>query len=202
MTDTLSAQDIAPKARGQWSKILIMATIVVPMVVAYVVYQTGFGMPAGTINKGELLVPPVQITELALTNSEGAINFASEQKKWRLLVPAFGHCTGACEQSLYLTRQVHKRLNEKYPRVERWVLTDIAKPAFTDLLAAEYPGAKVINTDKAAWASLLATTNQPNGHYYMMDQNGFIMMAYNTELHTGNDLLKDVKRMLKFTREH
>lgn len=200
--DSTPADQSPGTQRGRWSKILIIATILVPMVLAYVIYHTGMLMPQGTVNKGDLLSPPVQISNISLATDGAPIQFESQARKWRLVVPAFSECTKACEQALYLTRQVHKRLNNKYPRVERWVLTDIETPLFADLLASEYSGAEVVQASHGQWLSLINQSDQPAGHFYMMDQKGFIMMAYNVERHSGNDLLTDIKKMLKYTREH
>ena len=186
----------------QWSKLLIVATILLPMVAAYWIYQTGMGIPKGTINKGDLLQPPVQITELTLQSAAGdAISFQTLEKKWRLVVPAFGSCDAACMDSLYVTRQVHTRLNEKYPRVERWLVTNIEDPAFLALLAKDYPHIGIHYASAQDWQRLVGATSNKHGNYFMMDQNGFLMMSY-SQAHTGNDLLADLKRMLKFTREH
>jgi hypothetical protein len=191
------------KATGRWQKLLVVATLLVPMVAAYLIYQTGIGMPTGTINKGNLLQPPVNIDELTMFSDSGAqLDFSTQDKKWRLVVPAFGACAEQCREALYVTRQVHTRLNEKYPRVERWLVTDINDPAFRQLLANEYPRITIVNVAADQWHSLLSESVESDPDYLMMDQNGFLMMGYQRAQHTGNDLLADLKRMLKFTREH
>ncbi|MBB3169790.1 hypothetical protein [Simiduia aestuariiviva] len=187
---------------NRWAKILIVSTIVLPMVIAYGVYHTGLGMPTGTINKGDLLAPPVNIEGLTLTIENQSAAIDQIEPKWRLVIPAFNVCEIACEQALYVTRQVHKRLNEKYPRVERWILTNIDDEKFITRVATEYPGAVLVSALPDQWQTLLSNTNSKDGDYFMMDRSGFVMMSYQTSVHSGNDLLKDLKRMLKFTREH
>ncbi|MDN3638031.1 hypothetical protein QWY82_04320 [Simiduia curdlanivorans] len=186
----------------QWSKWLVMGVILVPMVVAYVIYETGLGIPTNTINKGVLLNPPVQIDSLELRDRDNQpMTMAQQPQKWRLLVPAMSACDDACVEALYITRQVHTRLNEKYTRVERVFLVADLDSATEQLIATEHANIQVVKVDPSAWAALLAQTNYAQGRYLMMDPDGFLMMYYQDQ-HTGNDLLADLKRMLKFSREH
>ena len=75
-----------------------------------------------------------------------------------------------------------------------------------EFLQREHPGLRIMRVSEARLAALLGATNlatRPpggDGHYYLMDQRGFLMMAYHRE-HTGNQLLADIKRMLKITYE-
>ena len=185
-----------------WSKWMVVCAVFVPMLFAFVIYETGVGIPTGTINKGVLLTPPQQIDSLELTDLNGHPYKISEQRhKWHLVVPGTSLCDEACVNALYVTRQVHTRLNEKYTRVDRLFLVSDLDSATAALLKAEHKNIKVAKVDPEAWARLLADTNFERGNYLMMDPDGFLMMYYQDQ-HTGNDLLADLKRMLKFSREH
>lgn len=190
------------KIKTQISKILVAAVVLVPMVVAYVIYETGVGIPTHTINKGVLLTPPQQIDDIVLRKLNGdIIKVANLDKKWRLVVPEMDVCEESCKQSLYVTRQVHTRLNEKYTRVEHLLLVPQLDPVLADYLKTEHRNLQVLLVEPQAWSDLLSATNYENGRYLMMDPEGFLMMYYQDQ-HTGNDLLADLKRMLKFSREH
>lgn len=183
---------------------LMLAVILGPMIAAYLVFKTGLGMPTGTINKGELLTPAKLLFELNASDVDGnAVHWDQFEAHWRFLVPIMAPCEADCEQALYLTRQVHKRLNEKYPKVARWVLVDRAlwNPALAQTLANEYQDSETLLVDAAEWHQWLAQTNSRDAIYYMVDNQGFAMMFYQRQ-HSGNDLLADIKRMLKLTREH
>lgn len=195
---TLNDAHLEPASRRNQSSYLIMAAIFGPMLAAYVIFKTGIGIPAGTINKGVLLAPPVSLE--ALTQFA---DYPESAGKWRLLVPVFGPCEQACEQALYLTRQVHLRLNEKAPRVARLVVADphFITEAFEQRLAEQHPGVLLLPLPADQWQALIAGSNWQDGQYAMVDQAGFMMMFYQSQ-HTGNDLLTDLKRMLKLSREH
>ena len=204
----LSPEEVKMQRRSRLMGLLVIAIIFLPMVAAYIIHKTGLGIPAGTVNKGELLLPPQAISQLPLHDSSGqALDILAGDKKWRLLIPARGDCDSGCQQSLYLTRQVHVRLGEKAIRVERYYLNiDASLTAETEAyLAKEHPRLKVAAVQKRELDALLASTNTTDdpistGRYFLMDQEGFLMMSYTPE-QSGNELLDDIKRLLKYSYE-
>lgn len=209
-SETLT-EDARFKRRSRLMGLLVIGIIVLPMVAAFIIYQTGVGIPTGTVNKGELLLPPQAISPLSLKDTSGqALDILKGEKKWRLLIPASGDCDSACQQSLYVTRQVHIRLGEKAVRVERYYLhvqpqrLDTALTRETEAyLTKEHPRLQVAVVKKNDLAAFLAPTNTADdpitaGRYFLMDQEGFVMMSYTPE-HSGNQLLGDLKRLLKYS---
>lgn len=204
----MAAEDKAAQRRGRILGACIMLVVLLPMVIAYGVYFTGIGMPTGTINKGDLLTPPVPISDWQLTTLEAEPWIIDQQpSKWRLLIPGAASCDQACKDNLYLTRQVHIRLGEKGLRVERfYLLTDEnLSQSLSEYLDQEHSTVKVLQVDEQAMRASLADTNLAGnpieeGRYFLMDQEGFVMMGYDAE-QSGNDLLKDIKRMLRYSYE-
>lgn len=195
------------KRRGQIAAILIMSVVLLPMTAAYIIFHTGIGMPKGTANKGVLMAPPMALPELALRTLEGkAWDINANEKKWRYVIPGFAACDTTCEENLYLTRQVHIRLGNKAGRVERiyLLLDDNLSPELREKIKVEHPRLKIMQAEKQAWKALVANTNvvgDTSGRYFLMDQEGFMMMAYGKN-HNGAALLKDVKKMLKLSYEN
>lgn len=209
MNEPSTSYNKAQQRRGRIMAASIMLVVALPMVVAYIVYHTGMGMPTSTINKGDFLHPPQPVKRLALTTESGdEWRDEGELKHWRLLVPITADCDEACRQKLYVTRQVHVRLGKDAYRVERLVVLVDSQMNDTlhTFLEEEHPGVVVVHNAQADWQTLLADTNMvgtdpvADGHYYLMDQQGYLMMVYNPT-HTGGELLKDIKRMLKLTYE-
>lgn len=204
----MSPEDKAAQRRGRILGASVMLVVLLPMLIAYGVYFTGIGMPTGTINKGDLLTPPVPISEWQLRTQSGeAWNLEEQPTKWRLLIPGAASCDQACKDNLYLTRQVHIRLGEKGLRVERYYLLtdDSLSRSLSEHLEQEHATVKVLHVDQKAMRASLANTNLPGdpveeGRYFLMDQEGFVMMGYDAE-QSGNDLLKDIKRMLRYSYE-
>ena len=124
---------------------------------------------------------------------------------WRIMVLISADCDADCQQNLFITRQVHIRLAEKAPRVERILLALEEIPAQQkQQLLAEHPNVLWLKSSQAALANWLADTNVAampfDQNYFLIDQDGFAMMGYNAE-HTGQDLLDDLKKLLKYTYE-
>lgn len=211
MTDvTTNAHEKYLQRRGRIMAIGLILVVSLPMILAYVLYQTGFGVPEGSTNKGDLLSPAQAFSGWHPETQKGAAwNVEDDkQKRWRLIVPVDRECTGYCEQNLYLTRQVHIRLAKEAYRVERVVLLmdGALSSDRTEWLDQEHPGVQVLRPDTVAMMASLAETNLPGdpletGRYFVMDQDGFVMMGYTPE-HTGGELLDDIKRLLRYSYEN
>lgn len=194
----------AEQARNNRIKLLVL--ILIPftlMALAWVVFYTGIGMPSGTSNKGLLINPPLQLNDLVM---QGAPPIATaENTQWFFVIPGEGSCNDACEQRLYLTRQIRTALGKHTEKIQRVYLIDQAdKPSgdLQSLLNREHADLKVVAVSKAAFKELLlshpqaAQTAAEQG-YYLADFRGFMMMYYGQQ-HTYKDTISDVKYLLKY----
>lgn len=193
--------------RNRFFAVLIILIVATPMLAAYIMFQTGWGVSLHTTNKGELINPPLPITALALASDsqsiESLLESTSSAKKWRLLVPVDASCAETCQKNLYTTRQVHIRLAEKAYRVERVILSLSANlpSELEKQLAEDHPNTQRITASESSlsqWLSAAGIQANAREYYYLIDQEGFTMMRYNAS-HTGQDLLDDIKKLLKFT---
>ena len=207
MTDTSERAQSPDVRRGRLTAAALMLTVALPMLLAYLAYTSGLGLPDTTVNQGQLLSPPQALADWAPRFLDGtAWEQPVQPKRWRLLVPITGDCNGQCRDNLYLTRQVHLRLAQKAYRVKRLLLVEGPLSAATaDYLETEHPGVELLRVDASAMARTLTEAGRSSdvraqGEYYLMDQDGFVMMAYNAE-HTGEQLLKDIKQLLRYSYE-
>ncbi|MFC6633922.1 hypothetical protein [Microbulbifer taiwanensis] len=194
-----------PPGLGGIQGISVIASVLLPILAAYVVYYTGLGMPRDTTNQGELLQTPVNISQLEFTGEgELPLQLGAEKPKWRFLILPADNCDSECEKLLYTSRQVHIRLGEKADRVERLLVT--ATPLGAELqqkLQSEHPRLRIVQLPAGALQELKAQTLQgtiAESRALLIDQQGYAMMAYDNQ-HSGNQLLKDVKRLLKYSYE-
>ncbi|MBB3063595.1 hypothetical protein [Microbulbifer rhizosphaerae] len=197
------ATEEKPTGVGRFQALSVIASVVLPMLAAYIVFRTGIGMPEGTVNQGELLQPPRSIEHLPLLKPSGTrLDLLSESPRWRYLILPGGDCTAECEKLLYTTRQVHIRLGEKADRVERLLVS--ATPLSEERraqLREQHPRLRFAVQESAALDGLLRDTNHPRLERVstlLVDQRGFAMMVYDNH-HSGNQLLKDIKRLLKYS---
>lgn len=195
-------------ARRGSSKVLyaLLAVSLLPIAAAYFAFFTGIGVPEHTVNRGRLLAEPMNVKQL-LSQGQGDFLLAlQQQKKWRLLIPLTANCNEACAKILYTTRQVHIRLGEKSTRVERVAMNIDGQAGldYFDTIKAQHPKLHLVTVTAEQWQQWLAATDNrfTNDPFYLLvDQEGFAMMTYNTDVH-GNDLLKDLKRALKFSIDY
>lgn len=196
---------VRSKRSNNKTMIAILFVAVLPIFSAYFMYFTGIGVPENTVNSGVILPTAVNVNEL-LSEEEKKQIF--DKKKWRLLIPMGETCDNFCQQNLYLTRQVHIRLGEKGIRVERIAAIlggENGKKAFSRL-SDQHPKLKSFVADKNTWSTWLNKSNPsfsvlPLEYYLLVDQEGKAMMSY-TNQQSGNDLLKDIKRALKFSIDY
>ncbi|MFL0798641.1 MAG: hypothetical protein K6L73_14260 [Cellvibrionaceae bacterium] len=205
----LVEQENTSVRRSQWQMLGVLSAVFVPMVIAYTLFKTQLGIPDGTINKGELLPVPQQMSELMMSNLDGTPWSANEMKdKWWMVIPVTADCGESCQQSLWVTRQVRTRLNEKRIRVKRLALL-LDGANVPEALVEEHPDLAWKRADDyQQWSrpqlrptsgpALLETA--PQRGYFVVDQQGWAMMTYDSR-QSGNDLLKDIKRLLRYSYE-
>lgn len=192
------------KKPKSWPLKVMLLVTVLPIVGAYVAYFTGFGVPEDRVNEGELVAPAKNLKDL-LPTAVGEVPEFANNYQWRLLIPVNGQCGELCQQNLYTTRQVHVRLGEKADRVERYAVNigGAEGAKFVQALAAEHPLLKSFTVDEKEWQQWLQDANVPadinaEPYYLLVDQVGFAMMYYGAQ-HHGNQLLKDIKRVLRYS---
>lgn len=198
-----AAENPKPAGLGRLQGVSVIASVMLPIVAAYVVFYTGFGMPADTVNQGELVQPPVDVSRLQFVGEDGsALQLADADAKWRYLILPGEKCEENCEQLLYTSRQVHIRLGEKADRVERlFVSSAPLAEERREALHREHPRLRLVHLDGAALQQLERQAGREHGPLLLLaDQQGFAMMAYDNQ-HSGNQLLKDIKRLLKYSYE-
>ncbi|MGB1191891.1 MAG: hypothetical protein ACPG3T_03115 [Pseudomonadales bacterium] len=204
MTATLSPQQV----RANRIKLLLLWSVPFGlMALAGLVYTM---VQSGYISVGSQ--PPIQLSELVLTTSKDIDKSSLWQDKWSIVVRGGADCDSACSETLKLTRQIHIRLNKEANRVQRVYLS--TEPALSDELTAHlatenhYMKVAVVNStagqlnNPITMAELdiaLAGSNQ-TARFFIVDPDGWAMMYY-LDGHDGGAILKDLKYLLKYSKE-
>jgi hypothetical protein len=171
----------------------------------------------GTANRGTLVQPPRQLDEQALRDESGAtVKLSDLEPRWTMVIPAAaGRCDESCENTLYVTRQIHVAMGKYVNRLRRFYISDHtvkdtqlmveklsddhpapANGEFAQYLSTEHKGLQALMLSTAAYAALFPEYAAEPDTWYLMDPAGWIMMSYNDEV-PYKDVIADLKFLLK-----
>lgn len=181
----------------------------------YALVQSGY-INISSKNEGVLIQPPIQLSQLSLTTTKDSDKKTIWQNKWSIVVRGGADCNDACAEALLLSRQIHIRLNKEANRVQRVYLS--TAPALSDELTAHLAsenhymkvaissdpvggieGESINQTTMAELDNALAASGQ-EARMFIVDPDGWAMMYYLGE-HDGGAILKDLKYLLKYSKE-
>lgn len=163
------------------------------------------------VNKGQLIIPHVQIAALALTDGNGAPYDAKDTAgKWSLLYIAGAHCDTACKNGLYYQmRQVRRTLGDDAPRVRRIVvLTSTPDAGLRQFLDDNVAGMVEVHGQQSILREALAPVYKPKpstpvGDIFVVSPDGQIFLRYPTHedmdatLKEAENIRLDLTRTLK-----
>ena len=177
----------------------VLLVCVAPIAASYFSYYVL--RPEGRRNFGDLIEPQRPVPALATRTLGGAAgDLQSLKGQWLLVTVAGGACTAACENNLYLQRQLRESLGKEKERLDRvWLVIDDA--AIPSALLAALDGAAVLWVSPAALAGWL----QPQAgqaladHLYVVDPMGNWMMRFppNLDAPAAAKAKRDVDRLLR-----
>jgi hypothetical protein len=185
--------------RGRWKMLLVMLVCAAPVVASYFTYYVV--RPEGRRSFGELIEPQRPVPSITGTTLDGkTVNLQSLSGQWLLVSVAGGACDAACEQHLYLQRQLREALGKDKDRVDWvWLVTDAAP--VRDALKPALQQATVLRVDAAQLAQWLspARGRQLPDHLYMVDPMGHWMMRFPPTQDTAGAarIRKDLERLMR-----
>ncbi len=184
---------------GRWKMLLVMAICAAPVVASYFTYYVI--RPQGRTNHGTLIQPTramPSLADLPLQTLDGkAVDPSSLKQQWLFITVAGGACDAACEQQLYLQRQIRESLGKEKDRVDRvWLIND-AQAMRPDLKKA-MEGATVLRVAPDALSRWLAPEagHALTEHWYMVDPMGQWMMRFPAKAEPRL-VLKDLNKLMR-----
>jgi hypothetical protein len=195
----------APARRSRAQMWILVAVFFAPLIIAFFLYYGVEGWrPSGSTNHGELIQPPREVPEVALTTPEQTKLPANVLRgKWTLVYIGNGECDARCREALTLMRQTRLALNDDMSRVQRLFLVTTSccnRP----YLQAEHEGLLVglLNEDAREVTNVFAdATPEPlerSGRIYIVDPLGNLMMSHARSVEPKG-LLEDLKKLLKLS---
>jgi len=167
----------------------------------------------GTANSGELLPDPINIQALEFEAADGTqTSLSTIEPKWTLMLVNDGPtCDAACNELLYITRQIRIAIGRDYQRTRRLLMVDTPIDA---IQSSGEPGSVYDVTEPQALRPQLEREHvdlkvwhrqdqlvvpeaqlMPNS-WYLVDPSGWVMMRYSTEVNY-KDVIGDLKFLLK-----
>ncbi len=195
-----AGQDVARRVRtGRWKMLVVALVCATPVVASYFTYYVV--RPEGRRNHGELIEPQRPLPDAAATSLQGqGGNLRALKDQWLLVSVAGGACEAACQNHLYLQRQIREGLGKDKDRLDWvWLIPDDAPVA-----AALRPGlaqATVLRVPQAQLASWLAPSagHALADHLYLVDPKGNWMMRFPAGLDPAgaSKVKRDLERLMR-----
>jgi hypothetical protein len=199
MSEPTQAPDAQRTKRGRWKLLLLLLVTLAPVIASYFTYYVI--RPQGENFYGQLISPQVELPDLEVLNSQGqTVNLRSLRGQWLLITVADAACDAACENKLYLSRQIHIGLGPEQDRLER-VWLSLGHQAAPERLAKVLEGATVLRTEDKAISSWLQpdSKQQLSDHFYLVDPQGFWMMRFppDPDLKAAASIKKTLNRLMR-----
>ena len=167
-------------------------------------FVTNYHIHMGTINKGILITPPKQMSELHIMNKEAKPYVWNDGKGfWTFMVAGTSVCDDACQKIMYFVRQTHTALGSGSLRVKMVYLnlgTQLS-PETSELFAKEYAHFDVLTVNPEEAKQWFAKDKPQldvlhSANFYVVDPSGWVMMYY-TDAQSYKEVIKDMKFLLK-----
>jgi hypothetical protein len=165
-------------SRGRLKMLFVALICAAPVIASYFTYYVV--RPEGRRNYGELIEPQRAMPALTATTLDGRpVPLASLKDQWLLVSVAGGACQAACENHLYLQRQLRETLGKDKDRLDWvWLVADDAP--VREALRPALAQATVLRVPRAQLAQWLqpAAGHALEEHLYVVDPMGHWMMRF------------------------
>ena len=187
--------------QGKKSLYALFFTFLAPVILGTTIYfnKEQLGIGSNTVNYGTLVVPanPLKIDGLSIAG-KAAIQENVLSKKWTLLFIAPNQCDTFCKDRLLLMKNVRLLMNEHMRRIRTVVIS--SNPILTDSLKYDNPNLVFANVESSSSVFLTQFKNKETMPIYMIDPLGNLMMFYPQPKPDHKMMIKDLKRLLKYSR--
>jgi len=181
---------------GRWKMLFILAVCAAPVIASYFTYYVI--RPEGRRNHGELINPQRPLPAFVGTDTQGRpVPLASLKDQWLLISVADSACDKACEDHLYLQRQLRETLGKEKGRLD-WVWLRTGDAALSEPLKQATVAATVLHVNAGDLANWLqpATGHRLEDHLYLVDPLGNWMMRFPAPL-DPQKAKRDLDRLLR-----
>jgi hypothetical protein len=194
--DQSSARSAASTRAGRWKMLALLLVSAAPVVASYFMYYVV--RPEGRRNYGELVNPQRPLPAFTGIDTQGqSVPLAQLKDQWLLISVADSACDAACQEHLYLQRQLRETLGKERDRLD-WVWLRTGAAPLTEALQQATAPAVVLQVDAAQLATWLepAPGQRLEDHLYVVDPLGNWMMRFPANL-DAKQAKRDLDRLLR-----
>lgn len=176
--DAVLARQARRTRAGRWQMLLLALVCAAPVIASYYSYYVA--RPEARRSFGELIEPQPPLSTASATDLSGRpVELSTLKGQWLLLSVAGGACDAACENNLYLQRQLREGLGKDKDRLDWvWLVSDDAR--LPEALLPALGQATVLRVPPAVLADWLAPAagQALTEHLYVVDPMGHWMMRF------------------------
>lgn len=176
--DAVLARQARRTRAGRWQMLLLALVCATPVIASYYSYYVA--RPEARRSFGELIEPQPPLPTASATDLSGRpVELSTLKGQWLLLSVAGGACDAACENNLYLQRQLREGLGKDKDRLDWvWLVSDDAR--LPEALLPALGQATVLRVPPAVLADWLAPAagQALTEHLYVVDPMGHWMMRF------------------------
>lgn len=191
--------------------ILTVLAFLLPVVLAYLLHATGLWQSRGTVNNGQLIMPPINFDQLHLQQSSDPFD---RKTQWWIIYTAPAQCDAACQNSLFQIRQSQIATGPYKQKVSTlFIHHEQSDPSALAWVKEHAPDMEIARVNLAQWNTTMANASLTNtvaasnaGQIYIVDPMGAVFMTYPGEpdeqasIQQGKGIVKDLQRVLKLSR--
>ncbi len=184
---------------GRLTMIFVLLVCAAPVIASYLTYFVI--RPDGRSNYGTLILPTRTLPNLALRTLDGtAVAARSLRGQWLLVAVGPSACDAACQQRLFMQRQLREMLGRERDRVDKvWFVTDAGPlaPALRGALEGNAP-VQALRVEREALARWLepAAGQVLEDHLYLVDPMGEWMLRLPARPEPAR-VKRDLERLLR-----
>ncbi|MDP1931711.1 MAG: hypothetical protein Q8L60_09665 [Gammaproteobacteria bacterium] len=177
------------------------------------------GDVSATSNKGNLILPPADITALAMHHADGQpvfLNFEEEIaslgdeeyeiRPWLLLYVTGSECDAKCQERIHYMQQLHIALGKNIQRVRRYYLhasDEPIGPENAQIFESQFPSMGIAYSEREVLELNMASAGvelslASQSYIVLVDPVGNVMMYY-TDEQTAEDIMADLETLLKYS---
>lgn len=187
--------------KGKKSFLSIVALFVAPIVLGTLLFFNldKLGFDKGSVNYGTLIQPAFSLKELDLMQANSPVKREDTlSKKWTLLYIESEACDQACSDRLLLMKRVRLLMNEQMRRVRTVLVSGKTPMPFAPIK----DDTNLIQTqvDIASSEFVKQFPHLDKAPVYLLDPLGNLMMYYPDEEPNAKKMIKDLNKLLKYSR--